>query len=127
MSGDWAHDGHGMTNSTIIKSNLDKDQIEESYRAGVKIVGFDLKEECCRKYEDDLIAADYIEKLKDNGINVEFEGDYEGADLSKGIHVTPGEYTEVYLCVCKIGNPNFDYKLIDTPEVHIRGYGMFYG
>ena len=127
MAGDWSNDGHGITHSTIIRSNFTKDQIKESYQAGVQIVGFDLKEDTCRKYEDDLLGADCIKKLNDNGINLELEGDWEGADTSEGIHVNPEEYTEIFLSICKLGNKDFDYQIVDTPEVHIGGYGMFYG
>jgi len=126
MAGDWANDGHGMTQSIIIKSNFTKDQIKEAYKSGTEIIGFDLKSDCCRKYEDDLLTTEQVNKLKSYGIIVEFECEWDGADLSEGFHVIPDEYTEIFLKICRLGDPDFNYEILDTPEVHIGGYGIFY-
>jgi len=122
MSGDWSNDGHGMTQSIIIRSNLTKEQIEQAYKEGIEIIGFDFKEDYCREYEDDFLPNEIIEKLKLHGIYVNFESDNKG----DGVHINPDEYTELYLKICQLGDSDFKYTIIKTPEVHIGGYGLFY-
>lgn len=126
MSGDWSNDGHGMTLSTIIRSNFNKDEIENAYKEGIEKIGFDFKEDYCREYEDDFLPNEIIEKLKSQGIHVNFESDYEGSNTGDGVHIRPDEYTEIYLKLCQLGNSNFNYTIIKTPELHIGGYGLFY-
>ena len=58
--GDWSNnDGHGVTNSTLIRSNKNGIEIREAYRKGTKMVGFDLTKNVCHDYKDSNISLKY--------------------------------------------------------------------
>ncbi len=121
MTGDWSDDGHGQTDTTIIKTNFEKDQIDEAYKQGVLIVGVDLKRNIACEYEDDLINKEDIAKLKLHGIEIDFEA-YDDV----GMRMDTDDFTEIFLKVCQLGNPQFRYEIVFVPQVHIGGYGLFY-
>lgn len=53
--GDWSHDGHGITESIYISSNISTLKLKKAYKLGAKILGFDFSEIVARNYEDSKI------------------------------------------------------------------------
>jgi len=124
VCGDWSNDGHGMTDSITIKSNLTKDQLESAYANGSNILGFDFKETVGKELEDNKMSQAEMDLLHKHNIDVVVD-EYYG---KKGYYSLDTEsYTEIILGICKLGYPNFMHHKIETEEFHIGGYGLFYG
>ncbi len=136
--GDWSDDGHGKTDLVIIESNLDKEEIWAAYRKASKKLGFKLVEDVCADYEEGGISQDYLKTLIENGLNIEkvFDTDYdlkeakkvlEGDDPDELVNLWTNSYTEIFLFIVKLGDPEFEYNIIedDSSRINIGGYGLF--
>jgi len=122
--GDWSHDGHSMTEQSTIKCNLDKKGLEKAYKKGSKKVGFDLTEEVCEAYEDMSVSDDVVEKLRTAGIKPEDFIENEGGEWSFAYNWEA--FTELWLRIAKLGNPNLEFEMCsnDSPNINIGGYGL---
>jgi hypothetical protein len=125
--GDWSHDGHEKTDVQFLESNLPSSEIKKAYNAGTKIVGFDFSKVVARNYEEDKISVDKVDKLKSLGC--ELFDSYDEYDFSEkeGYQLWPDIFTDVYLFICKLGNPDFEYELVSdsADRINIGGYGLF--
>lgn len=123
VCGDWSNDGHGMTDSIFIESNLNHEDIEVAYKRGAKEIGLDFRNDVARQYEDHKMSQAQMDILRANNINTEVD-EWYGEPSSYSLD--SDSYIEIFLEICKIGNYNFNYEKIETREVHIGGYGIFY-
>lgn len=123
--GDWSHDGHGKTQLVTIRSSLSGTEIEEAYKNGVKIIGFDLIECVAANYEDSGIDAEYERKLRAAGVDLDstVEKTYDRTEWS----LWTDSYAELYLFFVKTGNPDFKFEFLnhDESNINIGGYGLF--
>lgn len=72
--GDWSGDGHAMTNTKIISSDLTSEEFEEYLDKIYETLGFDLKN-ICNDYEDNVLPDDLINYLKETNF------DFENAEI----------------------------------------------
>lgn len=129
VCGDRSHDGHGITDTTFIRTNKSHHEIREAYTKGTYIVGFNLSNDIARDYEDSQLHPSNIDALKNEGIDLTFIDGYDENDPDfndDDIHLSSESFTELYLKICKIGDPDFYYEIISLQEVQIGGYGLFY-
>ena len=130
--GDWSGDGHEKTIKVLVKTNFTEDEIEKAYKKAVRIVGVDLTKDVCRNYDERRIPYDkFKELIKFDEIFELYEG------ISKEItekdfksdtwisYVEPSHFADLYLAFCKIGNPDFRYKVINANNINVGGYGLF--
>lgn len=121
VMGDRSGDGHGKTDTVIIKSNLSKKDLEKAYKKAIKIIGFDLAE-VASEYEDNYISEKLYLKLKKAG----FTEDY-GESEDEKYQIFSEAYADIYLFFIKIGEPKFEYEIVDSSNsINIGGYGLFY-
>lgn len=128
--GDWSKDGHNQSDNFMIKSNLNKKELEKAYKKGVKIIGFDLVKEACEQYEVTYLTNDQCTKLSNSGLsiidNLE-NGDVYTPGTDSVVHIwMPDEWVRLYLYFCKVGNPSFEYEFNENPQsIKIGGYGLY--
>lgn len=72
--GDWSGDGHGMTNSQIISSDLTSEEFDDYLSKVHETLGFNL-ENICEDYEDNVLPDDLVNYLKETNF------DFENADI----------------------------------------------
>lgn len=148
QAGDWSCDGHGLTETWVIESNLSRKELEAAYKKGKKVMDVDLVEDVCEEYEDDKISIDLIKKLNETGFDInklhpivkgKLSIDEEGEIVGKpeldefdinhaGISIGSENFKDIYLHFCKVGNANFKFKELSSREevVQIGGYGLFW-
>lgn len=123
--GDWSRDGHSMSETVTILSNLDKESVEEAYKLGTLKVGFDLTEEVCSDYEDMSVPDDVIRKLKAVGINPDAFIEQDGDQWS--FHYDYEAFARLWLRIAELGNSTLRYETTDdeSPDINVGGYGLF--
>lgn len=128
--GDWSGDGHDKSDTYIIESNLDLEQLSAAYKAGVQLLGTDLVEDICSDYEDNSFPVEVFNKLQallgPHKVQLDLDEDYPEAE--EEFRVYDSElWVDLILGVCKLGNPSLEWSLIDPDASwHIGGYGLFY-
>lgn len=135
MIGDWSGDGHSKTITTVIRSNLDSEQIGEAYEKGSKKLGFNFIEEVAADYEDSSLDLDKLKALIDAGLNIKetFAYDYEIKEVEKvlkdedpeGYHLWTESYRSIFLFIVKLGDKDFKYEISQGNQITIGGYGLF--
>lgn len=73
--GDWSDDGHGKTETLILRlrgRDLSDEALSASYQARVAELGVDLAT-VCQDYEDSSIAEDFYEQLQEAGFTPRHE------------------------------------------------------
>lgn len=125
--GDWAADGHGRTHRVTIRTNLSAPELQRAYAGGTKIVGFDLKEEVARDYEDNLFPNEYLSKLIELGLPVgDIFGDVPEEELVE-YGLDYDTYWMVWLFIAKLGAPQLAYRqVLEGSNVNVGGYGLFF-
>ena len=124
--GDWSHDGHNMTTTVTIRSNLDRSSLEAAYEAGVEKTDVDLTEDIARDYEDGRFPDEDVEALMKFGFKPEeFLEKYDEDDDDWTI--SPDGFWLVWLFIAKVGDPSLEFEEAarDTSNINIGGYGMF--
>lgn len=117
--GDWSDDGHGKTDTFLIKTKHNTKELNDAFKEGTRKIGFDLLKEC-DEYEKNELSEKAESCLKKAG--------YYGNNAPEEGGAYPEEYIEIYLFICKLGDPDFKYKLIKPEEgnyVNIGGYGLY--
>lgn len=130
--GDWSHDGHSMTDTIAIKSNLTKEEIKNAYKQGVKTIGIDLSKDICTEYDVCSISKEQFDKFISLGFVPSWMKKYKPERLAKEFSKIDldfiGEFfVEMYLFTVKLGNSDFEYEIEDEceNEINIGGYGLF--
>lgn len=119
--GDLGGDGHCRTSNQLIRSSLNHLDLKAAFALGSKTLGFDLTD-LCGDYEDNVIPADAASILVKAGL-------LNADELSESDATCPvyaDTFADLYLAVCKLGNPEFKFKMFDPPSIDIGGYGLFY-
>jgi hypothetical protein len=121
--GDWSHDGHEKTDKYVIKTNLTKDEVQKAFKKAVKLTGFDFT--CFDDYGENRISKKDVILLGQHGIDKDdcFEGgDF---DLDDEFSLYPELYVNLWLKFTKLGNPNFEWSMVEGEDVQIGGYGLY--
>lgn len=121
--GDSGGDGHEKKSMTSIKSNCSKQEIKLAYQEGTKLVGFDLTKQVCSEYADNKISPEFYNKLVELGLPDECENEPECE--TEPVSLWLSSFTEIYLFIVKLGNPDFDYEFLQNSDIDIGGYGFF--
>ena len=121
--GDSGGDGHEKESMTSIMSNCTKQEIKLAYQEGTKLVGFDLTKQVCYEFDDREINREFYNKLVELGLPKN-ESDFDG-DENDPISIWLDDFTEMYLFIVKLGNPDFDYEFLQNSDIDIGGYGFF--
>lgn len=131
--GDWSGDGHEKTETFYIESKFTEKDFREASSKGKKIVR--LGSNVCSDYEDRTFPGNVLKTIIDHGLITEKSLDcvVEAKDmdpdwkLGDDVEVWGEEFFKLHLAVCKIGNPDLEWKVIsDDPVINIGGYGLFY-
>lgn len=141
--GDESTDGHEINENIVIESNISSKALDKAYEKGSKKLGFDFWSVVAIEHEDSEIPISMLESLRDNGYQGTFEEEdfyreqiakpknkresWFSKEKSKGPSINMNEYIDVVLFICKLGNPKFEYEIIqdDNEYWHIGGYGLF--
>lgn len=121
--GDWSHDGHGRTESILIKSNRSYAQLDAAYLKGSSIVGFNIVKFVGSEWDSCCISKEEFLKLRELGLPkscLEVEP-YLDHDY-KEVRVCTDDYMRLYLFIVKLGDPEFRYKIVKVVDVNINGY-----
>ena len=94
-----------------------------TYRLGAKKIGFDLSEEVAEEYEDNVLSAQYLSKLKKSGFDE--TALYESVEQDGSISLYSEDYVKIWFHFVKVGNPSFIQEPIKTKSISIGGYGLF--
>lgn len=127
--GDWSNDGHGKTDSVFIESNLTAQQIQDAYVAAMnKLPALKCLNTLAEDYEDSELSNDHITALREAGYPIDkFVKEYEegyGDDCTPS--VDKESYTDIYLFIVLVGNPEFKHEVVSLDDINIGGYGLFY-
>ncbi len=121
--GDWSKDGHNQSDDFYVESNLSAKEIETAYKKGTKKVKFDLCKNVASNYEDNILPKKFLDTLVSLGFNLNPE---DLDEIPEGISLFPEVFSDIYLFIVKLGNPNFEYKWTEcSDEIHIGGYGLY--
>jgi hypothetical protein len=127
--GDWSHDGHNMTDTVTIHSNLNVKELEAAYKKGAKKIGVDPTKEIAEEYEDNKISKEAYDKLVTHGFDVKDLIDVPDPDESEDSYdlYSSEAFSEIWLFVAKTGNPDFEYEMLEESDnsINIGGYGLF--
>lgn len=135
--GDWSGDGHSITKTIDIKTNVTTGELLEAYQAGVKKIGIDLSKQICSEYGDFRISYDqflkliafselydvFSEECEEEIKAIKTQEDFTESDCN---YLDYEKYAKLYLGVAKVGNPTIKYKFATkTQRINIGGYGLF--
>ena len=123
--GDKSHDGHGMTESIDVESNLSRAELLEAYSLGCEIVGFDLKKEVAREHQDCSLPEHMALRLREKGYTWEGDDDLDGLKLSD-ISLYPEWFVDIWMFIASLGNSKLSWSMSTAnPIIGIGGYGLF--
>lgn len=119
--GDWSDDGHGKTETYVIKTNLSGKELEKAFKAGVKKSGFDITEHCGDN-EDYAIPDDLYDYFEKAGVVFDSIQDEPGNHFC-----CTDDFFHVYMKTCEIGNDTLKWSVEKNydNEIRIGGYGLF--
>jgi hypothetical protein len=135
--GDWSQDGHNLTHTVTITSNLDKKALMSAYKKGVKKLDLDVQNEVAEEYEDGSLSIEQWKKLEAAGMTLEqlFANEKWEFDEAKealenkedSFGVSYESFSRIWLFTVKQGNPEFEYEIEEgeSPNINIGGYGLF--
>jgi hypothetical protein len=126
IMGDWSDDGHGETETVVIKSNLNHVWMSRAYDQASAILGFCFVNDVATEYEEPYISMEAITKLRE--ILEEPELLDGVVDNEAGcIGISTEEYLDIYLKIIKLGEPDFKYEILgqENEVIKIGGYGLF--
>jgi len=115
--------GPGFYSVTIVKSTLSQDELVKAYKAGVLKLGFDLQKEICTNNSNCALSTEHFKKLAANGIPVLDDGGEEENDLD--FELTLESYRDIWLHICRLGNPHLNWVVGDFAALPIGGNGLF--
>lgn len=144
--GDWSDDGHGKTDTVVVRSNLDARGIEAAYQAGLKKLAEDYDgdfyldmDNLCDEYEDSSLPA----KLRNYFVSrelldVDMESEAFGYDYSTDWEYDPDadgtmdsdSFANLYISIARYGDPLLVIERVSDAydmRINIGGYGLFYG
>lgn len=124
--GDWSMDGHEKVDRFLICSSLDKASLNEAFATASKKIGFNFSYEVADDYEDNLFPKEYIDLLRERGIEFTLS-DEDSANDDGSVALQPKDFVNVWLAIAAFGNPSLKYNLIQpSTQIGIGGYGLYY-
>lgn len=122
--GDWSGDGHKQFDYVSINSNVDAETIEDAYKKGTKIVGFDWSKEVASTYEDNEVCSEIVKKLKDHG----HPGFYEENDDGTATIYEADDFAQTYMFIACVGDPSIVWSFVEMTkhQIKIGGYGIYF-
>jgi hypothetical protein len=126
--GDWSCDGHCIEKTRTICSNLSQEEIGLAYQSATEKMPFDFRNDVAADYEDSSLPADKLKLLRENGIATwafEEESQLEEGEVLESVGLNEDTYSEIYLQLVKLGNPNFKQETLKGKSLRIGGYGLF--
>ena len=123
VMGDWSHDGHCMSETVTIRTNLSSDELIDAYEKGSKQVEFDLTGDVAADYEEYSFPDEFIEKLQPFGFKADEFLEQPYVDDSWA--VSGNAFWRIWLFIAKIGDPSLEFEEVDNVDIIIGGYGMF--
>lgn len=131
--GDWSHDGHGLTKTITISSNLTTKEVESAYKKASKKIDIDLYENVCHRYQDYILLLKDWEKLSNAGMTLDlfqdenYEAEKAANDKMRGFCICPKDFAAIYCFMVKLGNPKFEYIIVpeNNNTIYVGGYGLF--
>ncbi len=121
--GDWSGDGHEKTETIVFCSNLGPKEINNTYKAGAKVIGFDLIDDVAVDYEDNILRKEHSDQLLVSGFDL---SSFESGDKDGEFYLYKEDFFKIWIYFLKLGDANFKFSTINTFEVTIGGYGFFY-
>lgn len=96
---------------------------QDAYEKGTEKLGFDLVDDYCYYHGSDKLPYSIIEKIDSSYAQDIIP--YLSKDKKLVLEVK--DWFELYFKICKIGEPDFEYELLETKGgvVYIGGYGLF--
>jgi hypothetical protein len=137
--GDWSHDGHGLSETYTIQSNLTHKEIEKALAKGEKLAGVSL-DDIAAEYECPYLYYEDWENLSAHGFTVKmlcdnqtYDEDWITGEVNNDIRnkevigIHEEGFLNIFFFLVKMGNPEFEYKLLkdETPELKLGGYGLY--
>jgi hypothetical protein len=126
--GDDSCDGHCMTATRNICSNLNAEEISAAYTASKEKVGFNFIQDVADEYEDNSLSMEKLKTLRENGVATwQFEDERyaeEGEEL-ESVSLNSDTYSQIYLELVKLGNAEFKQETLQGKNLSIGGYGLF--
>lgn len=123
--GDWSADGHGITDSYILKTNVSSRELEVAINEGQRITGINL-DRLCENYEDSYVPRGVYNYMKAKGIKFDSwqQGDFDAHEV---ISITSDQYMDLIIALAKEGNS--DIQIAYSRDVAVinsgYGYGLF--
>ena len=113
--GDTSYDGHEKTDSFLLHSSLNPDELQAAYIKGSEIIGFELDSQC-QDYQEYKIKPEVKIGLMQ----------YLGWLAAECEEFDTDSYVEVYLGIVALGDPSFQCEpLAPDKTIDIGGYGLF--
>lgn len=109
ITGDESGDGHDQREYVLIESNFTADKISIAYTKGCEVIGFDFIKECCSDFEDNELSSEHFQKL----------AKYINKDFLEIDWMTTDYFAQIYLQICELGNPEFEYSIIEPPAIYL--------
>lgn len=113
--GDPGNDGHGITKSFVLQSNISADEVSVAYAKGAKLIKVDFCRDVAWRYMEPTINESDLARFVKAG----FELDGMSTTL------TTMDFVRLYLFIVGKGNPEFKYTLTHPATLEIGGYGFF--
>lgn len=95
----------------------------DAYQKGAAKIGLDVSKEVC-KYRDPYLRLEQYSLLQKHG--------YDNPEIGTGdnghyglIQLRSGDFLDIYLFTCRIGDPELSFSIETPPSVKIGGYGLF--
>jgi hypothetical protein len=114
--GDTSYDGHNITDSLIIDSNISERELMKAYYLGSEKLGFDLIGQVATDYQNCNISKIFCQELINHGYNKKY--------LSSNC-LSQDKFYDLFLFIVKLGNTDFKYTVVKIPNINIGGYGLF--
>ena len=124
--------GNGKGSETyFFMTNHSTTDIRKFYELAAKKYDIDLTEQCS-EFEDPYLKEDFVEKCR-----ITFQGhEYankiiNGWTIDKyeedwGYYINHHQFTELYLMIAKLSEPNLHWRSISGPEViDVGGFGLY--
>ena len=124
--GDPFNKGHEKVEKIKLDSNLTLEEIEKAYQKGSQLIGVDVITQMFNSYDNNKISAILLNKLYKFGFSLSsLKKELFKKMDNVEIQLIKSDFVDIVLFVVKLGNNNFNYKLIENKEWYIGGYGFF--
>lgn len=126
--GDWSNDGHGKTESFVVESNKEVEEIREAYFQACDELGFSLdgsykktKATPCSEYEEYSMGIETIESLREFGLEITESQEEEWTED----YVETEDMCDLVLAIIMKQDESVELRRIprdDMPTLHFYGY-----